>query len=356
MFRRLGEGVSPELELNRWISERVPEAPVAPFLGAIEYRPNRSEPITIATLHGYVRNEGTAWQWAHGELRRYYEHALASGRDVQLPERPRGASLADLAAMEPPPIARDLFISSLAGARLLGKRTAEFHLALANATDEGLGTEPYSSLDQRSTYQTKRNLTGRLLRMLKLRGPRLTGKLAELAQYLLSREAALYKRFEPLLETRLTARRCRIHGQYHLGKLLYTGKDFLIVDFEGDSTRPLAERRRKRAALRDVAAMLRSFEYAAQIALRGAAVVRETDRPAAEPWARLWMTWTPAAFLGAYLETARASPIIPRDHAEIDLLLDTLMLELALDDVYLEIDRRPDWAMIAMRTLHDMLG
>jgi maltose alpha-D-glucosyltransferase/alpha-amylase len=258
--------------------------------------------------------------------------------------------------MEPPPIARDLFVSSLAGARLLGRRTAEFHLALANATDDGLGMEPYSTLDQRSTYQTKRNLTGRLLRMLKLRGTRLSGKLGELAHYLLAHEAALYKRFEPLLETRLTARRCRIHGHYHLGKLLYTGKDFLIVDFEGDSTRPLAERRRKRTALRDVAAMLRSFEYAAQISLRDAAIVRENDRPAAEPWARLWMTWTPAAFLSAYLETARTCPIVPRDHAEIDLLLDTLILELALDDVYFDIDRRPDWAMIALRTLQDMLG
>jgi maltose alpha-D-glucosyltransferase / alpha-amylase len=356
MYRRLGEGMSPELELNRWLSERVPDAPVTPFLGSVEYRPNRSEPITIATLHGWVRNEGTAWQWAHGELRRYYEHALASGRDVSPPERPRGATWADLAAMEPPPIARDLFVSSLAGARLLGKRTAEFHLALANAGDEGLGMEPYSTLDQRSTYQTKRNLSGRLLRMLKLRLSRLSGKLGELARYLLAHDAALYKRFEPLLETRLTARRCRIHGHYHLGKLLYTGKDFLIVDFEGDSTRPLAERRRKRTALRDVAAMLRSFEYAAQTSLRDTAVVRETDRPAAEPWARLWMTWTPAAFLGAYLETARPCPIIPRDHAEIDLLLDTLILELALDDVYVAIDRRPDWAMIALRTLQDMLG
>jgi maltose alpha-D-glucosyltransferase/alpha-amylase len=243
--------------------------------------------------------------------------------------------------MEPPPIARELFISSLAGARLLGRRTAELHLALANATDEGLGTEPYSTLDQRSTYQTKRNLSGRLLRMLKLRRTRLSGKLAELAEFLLTHEAALYKRFEPLLETRLTARRCRIHGHYHLGKLLYTGKDFVIIDFEGESSRPLAERRRKRAALRDVAAMLRSFDYAAQTA---------------EAWARLWMTWTPAAFLGAYLEAAKVSPIIPRDRAEIDLLLDTLILELALDDAYVEIDRRPDWAMIALRTLHDMLA
>ena len=356
LYRRLGEGVSPELELNRWLSERAPEAPVAPLLGAIEYKPGRSEPVTLATLHAWVRNEGTAWQWVRDEMRRYYERALASGPDLRPPPRPEDSTVLDLSELEPPPIARELFASALAGARLLGKRTAELHLALANASDEGLGTEPYSALDQRSVYQTKRNLTGKVLRLLRLRRPHLTGKLAELAQHLVEREAVLYKRFEPLLEPRLTARRCRIHGHYHLGKLLYTGKDFVVVDFEGDSWRPLPERRRRRAALRDVSSMLRSFEYAAQTALRDEAIVREADRPAAEPWARLWMAWTPAAFLAAYLETTRGSPIVPRDRAETELLLDTLLLELALDDVYAELDRRPDWAMIALRSLQDMLG
>jgi len=353
LYRRLGEGVSPELELNRSLSERAPEGLVPPLFGAVEYRPGRSEPITLATLHGWVRNEGTAWEWARDELRRFYERALASGPDVRPPPRPAGATLLDLAAMEPPPI-RELFISSLAGARLLGRRTAELHLALAG--DERLGTEPYSTLDQRSNYQTKRNLTGKVLRQLKLRSPRLSGKLAELARNLMSREAALYKRFEPLLERRLTVRRCRIHGHYHLGKLLYTGKDFAVLDFEGDSTRPLAERRRKRSALRDVAALVRSFEYAAQLALRDAAIVREADRTAAEPWARLWMVWTPAAFLGSYLDATKGSAIVPRERAETEMLLDTLNLELALDDVGAELDRRPDWATIALRSLQESLS
>src|SRR6266852_299748 len=251
LYRRLGEGVSPELELNRCLSQRAPEALVPPLLGAVEYRPGRSEPITLATLHGWVRNEGTAWEWARDELRRFYERALASGPDVRPPPRPAGA---------------------------------------------------------------------------------------------------------PLLERRLTARRCRIHGHYHLGKLLYTGKDFTVLDFEGDSSRPLAERRRKRSALRDVAAMVRSFEYAAQTALRDAAIVREADRAAAEPWARLWMTWAPAAFLGAYLEATKGSPIVPRERAETEMLLDTLNLELALDDVHVELDRRPDWAMFALRSLEDTLA
>jgi maltose alpha-D-glucosyltransferase/alpha-amylase len=195
-----------------------------------------------------------------------------------------------------------------------------------------------------------------VLRELRLRGPRLTPKVAELSQQLLSRADALYKRFEPLLQKRLTAHRCRIHGHYNLGKLLYTGKDFVVLDFEGDPRRPLAERRRKRAALRDVSAMIRSFEYAAQTALRDEAIVREGDRGAAEPWAQLWMAWSPAAFLAAYLEAASGSKILPRERAETELLLDTLILELALDDAYTELDRRPDWATIALRSINAMIS
>jgi maltose alpha-D-glucosyltransferase / alpha-amylase len=356
VYRKLGEGISPELELGRWLSERVPSAPIAPLVGALEYRTGRGDPVTLATLHGFVPNEGTAWQFMREELRRYYERALATGRDIRPPARPEGSGILDLAESEPPPVARDLFGSSVAAARLLGKRTAELHLALANAQEEGLGTEPYSALDQRSVYQSKRNLTGRVLRELRLRGPRLTGKLAELSQQLLARADVLYKRFEPLLQKRLTVHRCRIHGRYHLGKLLYTGKDFVVLDFEGDPTKALAERRRKRAALRDVSAMIRSFEYAAQIALRDQAIVREGDRGAAEAWAQLWMTWTPAAFLAAYLEATAGSKIVPRERAETELLLDTLILELALDDAYTELDRRPDWATIALRSITAMIS
>jgi len=101
---------------------------------------------------------------------------------------------------------------------------------------------------------------------------------------------------------------------------------------------------------------VRSFEYAAQLALRDAAIVREADRTAAEPWARLWMVWTPAAFLGAYLDATKGSPIVPRERAETEMLLDTLDLELALDDVGAELDRRPDWAMIALRSLEESLA
>jgi maltose alpha-D-glucosyltransferase/alpha-amylase len=220
--------------------------------------------------------------------------------------------------------------------------------------DPAFAPEPYSALDQRSVYQAKRNLTGKVLRQL--RTLKLEGRLAELAQQLLAREKDLYARFEPLLGARLTASRGRIHGEYHLGNVLWTGKDFVAVDFNGNPDKPLAERRRKRSPLRDVAWMLRSFDSEASFTLRDPASVRESERGSAEPWARLWATWTPAAFLGSYLETAQGSPFVPRDRAELSLLVDTLLLEKALEELGSELGRREDWAYAALRALLDLLG
>jgi len=351
-YRRLGEGMNPELEIGRALTERAPNAPIAPWWGAIELRPRRGEPITIATLHGYIPNQGTAWQFFREELRRYFDRALASSGNLKAPPRPSGTIL-DLAQGEVPPAAREMLGSSLAAARLLGRRSAELHLALIS-DDPMFAPESYSALDQRSVYQAKRNLTGKVLRQL--RSSHLEGRPAELAQQLLSREKDLYARFEPLKHEKLTAQRCRIHGEFHLANVLWTGKDFTVVDFGQNPDKPLPERRRKRSPLRDVATMLRSFDLAATLALRDPATVRESERGHAEPWAKLWATWAPAAFLSAWLEGSRSAPFVPKDRGELQMLLETQLLEKALDELGAELGRRDDWALAALRALLEMLG
>jgi maltose alpha-D-glucosyltransferase/alpha-amylase len=351
-YRRLGEGVSPELEIGNALTERAPTAPVPPLWGSLELRPRRGEPITVATLHGYVLNQGPAWQFFLEELRRYFDRALASSRDLKPPPRPSG-TIVELAEAEVPAAAREMLGSSLAAAGLLGKRTAELHNALVFPDDPAFAPEPYSALDQRSVYQAKRNLTGKVLRQL--RAARLQGRPGELAQQLLAREKDLYASFEPLLHGRLTAQRGRIHGEYHLGNVLWTGKDFVVVDFEQNPNKPLSERRRKRSGLRDIASMLRSFDLRAAIALRDPVTVRESERGAAEPWAKLWATWAPAAFLAGYLEGAKGSPFLPETRAELDMLLHTHVIEKALEQLGADLGRREDWALAALRAVLELL-
>src|SRR6202022_1240481 len=165
-YRRLGEGMNPELEIGRALGERAPSAPVPPLWGSLELRPRRGAPITLGTLLGYVPNQGTAWHFFREELRRYYERALATPRDLKPSARPP-SSVVDFAEAEVPSAAREMLGSSLAAARLLGTRTAELHAALLSPEDPAFVPEPYTAHDQRSVYQTKRNLTGKVLRQLR---------------------------------------------------------------------------------------------------------------------------------------------------------------------------------------------
>jgi maltose alpha-D-glucosyltransferase/alpha-amylase len=152
--------------------------------------------------------------------------------------------------------------------------------------------------------------------------------------------------------------RIRCHGDYHLGQLLFTGKDFVITDFEGEPIRPLSERRLKRSPLRDVASMLRSFHYAAYGSLFESGettVTRTTYAPALEPWARFWYGTVSAVFLHHYLALVRGAPLLPPSDDELALLLDAYLLEKAVYELGYELNNRPDWAMIPLGGILQLL-
>ncbi|HZK66631.1 MAG TPA: alpha-amylase, partial [Chloroflexota bacterium] len=164
--------------------------------------------------------------------------------------------------------------------------------------------------------------------------------------------------YKKLIDQKITAMRIRCHGDYHLGQLLSTGNDFMIIDFEGEPARPLSERRLKRSPLRDVAGMLRSFQYASQFALLGqpsGSVVRQEDLPILEPWACYWELWVSATFLRSYLETARGASFLPADREELRILLDTFLLEKAVYELSYELNNRPAWVKIPIQGILQLL-
>jgi maltose alpha-D-glucosyltransferase/alpha-amylase len=172
------------------------------------------------------------------------------------------------------------------------------------------------------------------------------------AQAVLGLESEALRRFQTLLGPQLSGMRIRCHGDYHLGQVLFTGKDFVIIDFEGEPTRPLSQRRLKRSPLVDVAGMLRSFSYAADTALfnelaRGTVPPERTS--SLEAWARMWQAWVSSAFLNEYLKTVGDAGILPKSREELSLLLRVLLLEKALYEVGYELNNRPDWLRIPLR-------
>jgi maltose alpha-D-glucosyltransferase/alpha-amylase len=358
LFRRPEEGINPDLEVGTFLTEKTSLAHIPRVAGAIEFRPPRGEPTALAILQSFVPNHGVAWDFTLDALARYFERMLGRLAEIPEPPLPDEAPLA-LARSEWPNQVHELIGTYVESAGLLGVRTAELHLALASRPDDPeFAPEPFSTLYQRSLFQSIRSQAIQNLQLLRKRLRDLPEDARADAQALLERENDLSRRFRQVLDAKISAMRMRIHGDYHLGQVLFTGKDFVIIDFEGEPARPLSARRLKRSALVDVAGMLRSFDYAARTALAGAARggIRAEDAGALGPWARFWTRWVSAAFLKAYLEKAREGTFLPSADAQLAILLDLYELEKALYELGYELQARPDWVRVPLAGIHAILG
>jgi maltose alpha-D-glucosyltransferase/alpha-amylase len=346
LFRRAEDGVNPDFEITAFLTEagftHVPRV-----AGALEYQGDQGGPVTLGILQAFVPNEGDAWQFTVDSIGRYYERVLAL--PAETPAGVADAALVDLADAEPPPLARELIATYLDSARLLGQRTAELHLALSGSDRASFAPEPFTLFYQRSLYQSMRNLTLQVFELLGRRAADLPDDTRDKAAALLRAKPALLRRFHDIVDGRIAAMRTRHHGDYHLGQVLWTGRDFVIFDFEGEPARSLSTRRIKRSALRDVAGMIRSFDYAAHTGLTRMAA-RGLSRPGADlaPWAACWQAWVSAAFLRAYLDTAGTAVFVPGERQELDRLLTIYLLEKAVYELGYELNNRPEWVRLPL--------
>jgi maltose alpha-D-glucosyltransferase/alpha-amylase len=354
LFRRLSEGVNPELEIGRFLTERTSFRHIAPLAGALEYRMPRREPLTVGLLQGFVPNQGDAWSYTLDQVQQFFERALARKEPP-----PATARLLDLVSAEPPPLVPELLGDSLETARLLGTRTAELHRALASDGESpDFAPEPLGSLYRRSLYQSMRNHARGAFRLFAERRPALPDEARLEPAALAALEERALGVYAALLERSFDAKRIRCHGDYHLGQVLHTGSDFAIIDFEGEPGRSMTERRLKRSPLRDVAGMLRSYDYAAHallFAVEGRSVVRPEDVPALQPWARLWRDWTRSAFLRAYLQRIDGAGLVPHERVQLETLLRALLLEKNVYELAYELDNRPGWVPLPLRGIRELL-
>jgi maltose alpha-D-glucosyltransferase/alpha-amylase len=309
----------------------------------------RRLPVTIGVLQSWIPNEGDAWRFTLDQLQGYFEQALGRVSQGEQPPEP-DAHVLDTVEQTPPPQVGELFGAYMETARLLGERTAEMHLALASVPDDpAFAPERYTTLYQRSLYQSMRNLTVETIQQLRERLPDLDRNVARDVRRLVDLEPRLLELFRTITGRRIDTLRIRIHGDYHLGQVLHTGRDFVIIDFEGEPTRPVQERRIKRSPLRDVVSMLRSFDYAVHTLLlgtMGARVIRPEDVPALEPWARFWVRWVSASFVKSYLATAGDAGFVPQNRDDLRRLFNVLLAEKNVYEVRYELNNRPEWLPI----------
>jgi maltose alpha-D-glucosyltransferase/alpha-amylase len=208
-----------------------------------------------------------------------------------------------------------------------------------------------------------RNLRRKVLDQLRHCLPDLPEAVQVDARKVLDREDEVLNRFRSITTQKVNAMRIRHHGDFHLGQVLYTGKDFVIIDFEGEPTRSIGDRRVKRSPLRDVVGMVRSFHYAAYAYLLSHGVgqdqpggmIRPEDLAVLEPWARFWYVWASAAFVKSYLETAKNSNFVPASMDELRVLFEAFLLEKALYELGYELNHRPDWVRIPLWGILELL-
>ncbi|MEP6937046.1 MAG: maltose alpha-D-glucosyltransferase [Chthoniobacterales bacterium] len=345
LYRKLEDGVNPDVEVTRFLTEQTSFSHVPAFAGSIEYRREKAEPKVICLLQAAVTSESDAWSLTLDAVGRFFERVLARKAALQNQATARGPLLEELIGGIYPE-----------RARLLGERTGELHLALASDPANGaFAPEAFNAMAQRSVYQNMRASLRRAFELLQKKLSSLPEHFRDEAAEVLAAEKQILASQQRILErTGGAAAKIRIHGDYHLGQVLSTGKDFVIVDFEGEPARPLSERKLKRSALRDVAGMMRSFQYAAYSALWQPAM-RVEDVPFLERWADLWYRHVSSTFLQSYLAATAGAAFVPKSEDDLQVMLEAYLLDKAVYEVGYELNNRPSWVVIPIRGIKHIL-
>jgi maltose alpha-D-glucosyltransferase / alpha-amylase len=341
LYRKLEEGPHPERELLELLNA-AGFAHVPPLAGAITYQASGGEPMTVALLEGFVREGTGASHFTMDHIGLFYEQALALE-----PDGPR---------TEAPGV---LIGSYMEFVRLLALCTGEMHVALASRPEEpAVAPEPFTDFYRHGLYHGLLTHMSRTVEELHKALRHLPEAVRTWAQSLLDRQDQLRLHLQPLRDTRLDAMRIRAHGDYHLGQVLYTGRDLVILDFEGDPARPLSERRIKRSPLVDAASMLDSFHHAAYSALHGnvpGIVPKPESAAALEKWAKFWYQGVSAAFLEAYLAVPGLAALLPSAAAEQHMLLNIYRMDTALQKLSRLLVTAPGHIHVPIRAAIEIL-
>ena len=344
-YRKLEKEMNPELEIVRFLSENTSFQNSPRYAGSVEFHDDENNTIVFGLLQGKVENQGEAWTMSVDSVGRFYERVMEKAKTIELPKLVNKASL----KFEDAPDVIQEFIGRGFYERMvrLGQRTAELHLALGSDTSNPAFTpESFTANYQRSMYSSLRKLVRDRFSLLESSIQKLTPDVRKLATEILKLEDEILECFAEIHKIRIKRKKTRIHGDYHLGQVLFTGNDFVIIDFEGEPGFSFSERRLKKNPLKDVAGMMRSIHYAAFGKILLNENYRDRDLDFLEAWAEQWQHYVGRFYLGAYMERMGMSATISY---EDEVLIRTFQLEKAIYELGYELNGRPDWTIIPLR-------
>lgn len=341
LFRKIEVGLNPDLEITSHLTALQRELSIPTMYGSFQYETNRKDSYSLGFVQGYIENEGTAWNLFLDNLKTFYPKALARIKTSKV---------------DPVIIIKEEISLLTEYTILLAKRTAQIHDALAaDDSDSNFAPLPFSELYQRSLYQTINTEADQTLDLLAKNLDKLSPHLKTQAEYLIRNHKQIVSSLKEVFKTKVFGSRIRTHGDFHLGQVLFTGKDFIIIDFEGEPARPLTERKIKRSPLRDVAGMLRSLHYVANFALYQSSLSID-DEVMVHPIMEQWIELANDTFTKAYTSNISSKSLIPQSERSRQLLLNFFLLEKVLYEIRYELNNRPEWVGIPLTWLTDFIS
>jgi len=356
LMRLVEDGQSIELGVLDHLHKVGPSQIVPSLWGHLEVQFEDGGSRTLGLVQNFVANQGNAWSLTLDAVGRYYDQVLVRPEPAREPRVNRG--VLELVGTRPDDEVTGLIGPYLGLSELLGRRTGELHQLLSAPSDApGFKPDGFEALAKRAFYQSLRNLASRAFDALRANMNGFSPAIREVLKQLVKRERDLHARLAPVRDTKLKGPRIRVHGDFHLGQVLYTGRDFVIIDFEGEPARSRSHRSALRSPIADVAGVLRSFHYAAQVPLKAESRshLREQDILLLNNWADVWRRRVSAAFINGYLSVVENTRLLPAGKDELEVLLSAYLIEKALYELLYELNHRPDWVVIPAQGLLDLL-
>lgn len=357
VYRKIDPTTNPDLEITRYLSETAGFEYVPKFSGSIEWE-FENDTIALAMLQALVENHGDAYGFMIARINNYIERILAGNREQIQSFGLPGSFIEPVAFDDLSPEMQNLLGATASEqVKLIGLRTGQMHLALAaGAGLKEFAPEDFSLHYQRSLFSSMQSLVREVFQNDFHTPDRYPEMIREDLRRLYARKEDILNLLKRIYAKKLDVAKIRIHGNLHLGQILFTGKDIVITDFGGDPNRTFSERRLKRSPLRDVASMIRSISNVAYEGFLKTTHVQPENLHTVLPFARLWAYHMVGFFMKAYLDTVKDSSFIPADKQDLKMMVETYMIEKALYDLNYELKNRPDWVLIPLRTIQTIIG
>ncbi|TXG37224.1 trehalose synthase [Seonamhaeicola maritimus] len=355
-FRRIYADKNPDYEMSRFLSEKKEFENTPPYVGSINVVDSEDNNITIGLMQKMIPNEGDAWDYMLREFHSVFQNIEHKKIDINtLPntELYQRLSVNDIPAQIIDWVGLGLFLKI----QKLAKRTAEMHIALGSEFEETAFTPTNFNgdytvwLKNRMLYQFQNRLN-----IIENNLHKLDGLSLELAKEFLDKKNQIRKRFLSFDWTKLKSERIRIHGDYHLGQVLVHNNDFYILDFEGEPESTIRDRKVKQPALKDVAGLFRSFHYA----IYGTIFNNLKDYNASQEdlfqAGEVFYRYLTGLFLGTYVTEIQAANLNLGYNQERIFILKYCLLEKAVYELGYELNSRPQWAVIPLKGISNIIN